>query len=260
MNPYNQRGRFTNYAMNAAAAAGGAAARVATTQFNNWLHAPPPPPPQMVQPYNMVPLYQALPPPVNARRARGGGRGRGRGRGRRPRGGSRAGGQPSAGIQTRSGSSIVIRDTEIIGAIPAGAADKLSLTAQFNPSVSDMPRLAAHAKMYRRYRIKFMNIAYKSGSGTATDGNVALGIEVGPLDPVIKSQSDVLKLRPSFFVPAWKNASITVGKDIDLARFMLAGDSTADGVAFTLYVWSKAANPGVIQVSYEVEFSHPHPF
>lgn len=130
----------------------------------------------------------------------------------------------------------------------------------FNPSVDGMPRLAAFEKMYHRYRIKYFNIAFKSGSGTAVSGNICVGVNVGPALENIKDGSDVMKCRPSFYTPAWKNESLTVGGDIDLSRYMLCGDTSADGVAFTLYLYASADALGMLQVSYEVEFSHPRPF
>lgn len=240
--------------MNAAAAAGGAAARVAAQQFNNWLTGPPPAPA-----FNMGPMYNALPTPSNPKgRGRGGRRGRGRGRG--PQAAARPRRQPTSVTNTSSGSVIVVRDTEVIGSPPAMTDKALSWVLEFNPSIDSIPRLAAHEKMYRRYRIKYINISFRSGSGTATAGNMAVGVMVGPKDTSIISTDHVLKLRPSFYVPAWKNDSLTLGRDIDLSRFMLCGDTSADGIAFTLYVGASAANLGMIQVSYEVEFSHPRPF
>lgn len=87
-----------------------------------------------------------------------------------------------------------------------------------------------------------------------------MGVCVGPALTSIKTQEDVMKLRPSFYVPAWKNDSLALGSDIDLSRFMLCDDNTADGVAFTLYVIASSADLGLLQVSYEVEFSQPRPF
>lgn len=226
-----------------AAAVGGAAARAAVDRFGNWLASPSPA-------YNMQAMRQALPGP-SQRTTRGRARGRGRrGRGRR----GRQGGQPSQGINTRASTSIVVRDTEVIGA-PTGAIQQIV----FNPGCEGTPRLTAFEKMYRRYRMKYCNIAFKSGSGTATAGNVAIGVAVGPPLSVVKSKDLILKLKPSFYVPAWKNESLTLGADIDLSRFMLCGDTSADGVAFTLYVFGQQ-DAGMIQVSYEVEFSHPIPF
>lgn len=105
-----------------------------------------------------------------------------------------------------------------------------------------------------------MNISYKPGVGTATDNNIAIGIAVGPKITSVTDQSTVTKLRPMAYGPGWKAFSLTVGRDIDLSRYMLSGDATADGVAFTLYAYASAASIGLIQVSYKVELSHPIPF
>lgn len=214
-----------------------------------WLNTPAVPVAQGV--FDMNRMAMALP---SNPRGRGRGGGRRRGRGRRPQAAQRPGGQPSSGIPTRSGAVVIVRDTEIINSITGSLQ-----TYSFNPGNNSLPRLAAHAKMYHRYRIKYMNIAFKSGSGTATDGNVAVGVCVGTVLTQVKQQADVMKLKPSFYVPAWKNDSLTVGRDIDINRFMICGDNSLDGVAFTLYVLG-TANVGMLQVSYEVEFSHPNPF
>lgn len=191
--------------------------------------------------------------PRAPRRGRGRG-GRGRGRGQRPQAASRAGGQPASGISTRSGSTVIVQDTEILGS----TTGRLQ-TFTFNPSADGLVRLKAQEKMYGRYRILYMNIAYKSGSATNVTGNVAVGVLVGTVNSNVLDQSAILKLKPSFYVPAWKNESLTVGASIDSQRSMISGDTTLDGVSFTLYVYGNQ-NIGMIQVSYKVEFSFPHPF
>lgn len=231
-----------NAAMNLAAAAGGTAARVAFDRLASWMTQPNQPTAQRGF-YNMSPMRNAL-PPSNPR---------GRG-GRRKRGGRTQGSQPRAGVSTSGSSSIVVRDTEVFTLVEA----KLMVLA-FNPSADVLPRLHAHEKMYTRYRIKYMNIAYKSGSGTSTVGNVSVAVQVGPKNTQVTT-ANILSLKPSFFVPAWKNDALTLGKDIDSSRYMICGDTTSDGVSFCLYVSPSAANLGVIQVSYEVEFAFPRPF
>lgn len=237
-----------NVALNLAAAAGGAAARVATDtvtrRISNWMRNEP------QSPYNMGQMRQAL-PQVGPTRGRGRGR---RGRGRRGRAG-RQGGQPAQGTQTRGQGMSVARDTEVLVSVAEGLK-----TYVFNPSPEELVRLKAMEAMYTRYRVRYVNVSYKSGSGTATAGNVAVGIAAGPAIEAVKTATDVLKLRPSFYVPAWKNESLSIGADIDLGRYMLCGNTSADGVAFTLYVYSTAANLGLIQVSYNVEFTQPKPF
>lgn len=229
--------------MNLAAAAGGTAARVAADRIVRWWESPAPRAPVS---YNMAQMASAL--PSNARA-----RGRGR-RGRRGGGRGRQGGQPSQGVRTRGGSDIVVRDTEIIGPVKKG----LTVYA-FNPGTDGMVRLSAHEKMYGRYRTRYMNISYKSGSGTATAGNVWVGVLIGAKNDSVTAGS-VGRLRPSFYVPAWKNESLTLGRDIDMSRWMKCGDVTDDGTTFCLYVDSTADALGVLQCSYEVEFQQPRPF
>lgn len=248
LNPYNPRAGRVNPFLTLAAAAGGSAARAAVDRAANWLVSP-------RQPYNMQAMVQALPRPSNANARGRGQRGRGRGRGRRPQVVNRPGGQPSAGTQTRSGANIILQDTEILGAVKAGS---LAVYA-FNPAPKELTRLYTHSKMYRRYKIFYMNISYKPGVGTATDNNIAMGIAVGPRIASVKDQDTVVKLRPMAYCPGWKAFNLTVGSDIDLSRYMLCGDETADGIAFCLYVFGTAQS-GLIQISYKVELSHPIPF
>lgn len=256
--PLNRRGAYSwanSPWLHAAAAVGGAAANravnAALNRAERWWSGGQP------NYYNFADMSAAL-PPVNMGRG-GGRRGRGRGRGGRGRGRGRGGraprsGQPNAGISSPQGSEIVIRDTEVIGQT-TGALQIF----QFNPSIDELPRLAAYEKMYQRYKIQYMNVAYISGSATNVTGNVALGIAPGPKRSDIKTSGDIMKLRPSFYVPAWKNDSISVGRLIDSSRFMFCGNNTEDGVSFTLYVFG-TKDIGMIQVSYGVRFAYPHPF
>lgn len=235
--------------MNLAAAAGGAAARVAVDRAVNYLTQPArPTPPRRSRPISMQSVAAALPVTPVAR-----GRARGR-RGRRGRGYSRPGGQPSSGITSPSGSMIVIRDTEVIGALTG----KLQVYT-FNPACDGTPRLKAFESMYQRYRFKFVNISFKSGSATNVAGNIAMGIAPGTTIKEVVDQSTIMKLKPSFYSPIWKNETINVGKNIDSQKYMYCGDASADGVSFTLYVYGTAGG-GMIQVSYEVEFAYPKPF
>nr|QTJ63635.1 hypothetical protein [Hymenopteran tombus-related virus] len=238
LNPYRGRGRGTNAALNIAAAAGGMAARVATDRLINWFSTP-------SQTQRMV-----MPGPSNTQVVRGSrGRGRGRGRGGRRRG---ANSRPAV---THSGAKVVVRDTEVIGSVTSG-----TVSYMMNPSCTEMPRLAAYEKMYSRYKVNYFNISFKSTSGTAISGSVTVGVEIGTKDDNIKDAKAIQKLRPMFVVPAWKSDTIALGSEFTISRALVCGDKSNDGVAFTLYVSSTHADLGIIQVSYEVEFSFPRPF
>lgn len=234
-----------------AAAAGGAAANYAINRAANYLY-PQPPQPQPVSAFNMQPVAAALPayPPRRGRNRRG--RGQNRGRGRRPQ--AARSGQPSSGISTASGSTIIVQDTEVLGAL-SGTLQVF----EFNPSVDAAVRLASHEKMYSRYRILYFNIAYKSGSATNVAGNYAFGIAPGPKIAVVNDQDAVMKLRPSVYGPVWKNSNITVGRIIDSQKFMYCGKNNEDGISFTLYAFGDKGK-GMLQISYKVEFAYPHPF
>lgn len=237
--------------MNLAAAAGGAAARVAVDRVTNYLAGPSRSRPARrvnTRVFQMTPIMNALPVTPVAR-----GRGARR-RLRRGRGAGRPGGQPPSGISSPSGSSIVIRDTEVIGALNG----KLQVFS-FNPGVDATPRLKQFEAMYQRYRFKFVNISFKSGSATNVSGNIAMGIAPGPPISAVKDQDTIMKLKPAFYCPIWKNDTINVGRNIDSQKFMYCGDTSADGVSFTLYVMGLTGG-GMIQVSYEVEFAYPKPF
>lgn len=236
--------------MNLAAAAGGALARAGVDYLGNRIQqAYRPPPIQQPSPYYFNQMAAALP------RARGRGRGRGRrGRGR-GRGQARSVGQPNSGIGTTGSGHITIVDTEVLGAPPT------TLTAyQFTPSHSSLPRLSAHAKMYERYKINYFNISFRSGSSTNVAGNISIGVSPGPKLAAVVDQATILKLKPSFYVPAWKNESLSIGKSIDTQKFMHVGRDDEDGISFTLYVKASAANLGMLQVSYSVQFAYPVPF
>lgn len=189
------------------------------------------------------------------------GRGRGRGnRGRRGRG-RRGGGRSVPGLNagmrmgSTSGSVLKIVDSEVLGNVPN------TLTAyEFNPGVDGTPRLKQFELVFERYRVLYFNIAYISGSAMNVAGQVEFGVLPGPKEDVVKTADDILRLRPSFFVPAWKSETITLSGLIDSSRFMHCGATGDTGVAFTLYAIASAQNLGKIKVSYAVEFAYPRPF
>lgn len=244
--------------MHLAAAAGGAASRAGlnylANRAYNYAFAPVP---RTQAPFpTMVPLQQALPVYAPQRRGRSGrGRGRGRGAARGRRAQARSIGQPNSGIGTRAAGKIVVVDTEVLG-----SPLKTFTYYQFSPSNAALPRLDAHAKMYERYKINYFNISYKSGSSTNVPGNIAIGVSPGPRIAAVTSQDTILKLKPSFYIPAWRNEALSVGGLIDSQRFMHVGKDGEDGISFTLYVQASADNLGKLQVSYSVQFAYPVPF
>lgn len=149
---------------------------------------------------------------------------------------------------------LTITDSEFLLAL-----DGKLQTYQFNPANDSMPRLAQFSKMYERYRILRMNIAYKSGSSTNTAGNIAFGVLTGTKQATITGQDTIMKLRPNVYVPIWKNASLTVPPSIDSSRYMHCDGLDDTSIAFTLYV-NGTAKGGMIQVSYSVQFAYPRPF
>lgn len=248
LNPYYGRGRGWGSWAGPALMTAGALARGALQAYSRRpIFVQPPPVQQVVQPSPVA-------PPVMVRgRGRPRGRGRGRGRGVRAR--------RFAGPDTRGSGLLTYRDTELFPVANGFTS------YQFNPAADGMPRLKQQELMYSRYVIKYMNITYKPGTSAMTPGNVTFGISIGPKQTAIKDKASILTIRPAQSVPVWKSSTITVGKNIDTSRYMLAGDNTVDGVAFTLYVFAvegddptKTAPTGLIQVSYEVEFSFPRPF
>lgn len=238
-----------NVAMNLAAAAGGAAARVAVDRFSNWMgqvgSTPTAPGPSRVA----APSFPSNAQVARGRARRGRGRGRGKGRGQ-----GRQGNQPAQGAAARSGASITVRDTETF------TIKKGTTAYQFNPSPDDLVRLKAFEKMYDRFRVSYVNVSFKSTSGTAVAGSVAIGVAAGPRIAEVKDRDSVMKLRPMFVVPAWKSDTLSLGKQVDSQKWMYCGDTTRDGVSFTLYVDSTDDSLGVVQVSYLVEFDFPKPF
>lgn len=238
--------------MNVAAAAGGAAARQGINYLTNRLNTAAPI--QNVQPsssFNMAPMVAAL--PRRGRRWRSRGRGRGAARGGRAQ--ARSAGQPNSGISTIGGGRVTVIDTEFL-VTPTKALQAF----QFMPHVAELPRLTAHANMHERYRINYFNISYKSGSSTATKGNVAIALSPGVKNAKVTDMDTVLKIRPSMFLPAWKNETLNVGRLIDSQRFMHVGKNDLDGVSFTLYIIASDVDLGKIQCSYSIEFAYPVPF
>lgn len=212
------------------------AARVAVDRLGQYLSAPtkrqaPLPP------YNMQRMRAALPPPTSNANARG------------PRRRRRS--APPI-PRTVGGASIVVADTEYLGMVPKDLTHYLC-----NPAPTALPRLDRMSKMYHRFRIISFKVAYKPGVGTATAGNVSAGICIGPAVAAITLQDHINKLNPSFFTPGWKAATFTVPPNSDPARYMVSGDTSVNGVSFTLYAMASAESLGQLVVTYRVEFSHP---
>lgn len=164
------------------------------------------------------------------------------------------------------GSSLLIRDTEILGS----PASNVMYAVPFCPgAISDAgttptlqaSRLNAEALKYNKFRIKYVNIAYKAVCTTYQAGSFALGIMAGPEDATIKDESTILKTRPFFVGAVWKSQSLSVGANISsqlMYKTNKKGDE--DAVPFTIYIHNSADRAtGYIEISYLVELMFPKP-
>lgn len=150
--------------------------------------------------------------------------------------------------------TIRVRDTEVVqhGDFTA------MMYAEFNPApAKGLSRLAKYAALFERYKIHRITIHYRSTSGTATEGSVTVGVGTGPKMTNIANSTQILALRPSFTVPAWKDDRIVLGNDIMQSRTMAVGGTDQTGVAFTLYAIASKKDPGQLFVEYDIEFSFP---
>lgn len=220
--------------LNLAAAAGGAAANVAINKVADMMRPTPPPRNARRQPQMTVAVPRNQP------------------RRRKQRASNSNNNGLSMARQITPGSSIRVVDTEYL-TVPSTTLNQM----QFNPAPPDLARLEQFSKMYHRFKINRITVHYEPGVGTATTGNISMGICVGPPLGNITTSAHIMKLTPSCFVPAWKSGSITVGRDIDIGRYMICGGTGDTSVACTLYTLASAANLGLFRVTYDVSFSYP---
>lgn len=228
------------------------AGRAAQRAFNYWMQQAPANPP--MPPINTFPGYrgpgQQQAPRAPPRKRRGGGsRSRGRGRGQRQQPQAM---QPARGVTTH-GSVVLYQDLEIKAVKASTSVQALT----FRPSGSGLSRLDNIGKLYKRWKLKFVNIAYKSVYSTTTDGVVTYGIMAGGKDGDINTEDKITKLRPMERHAVWKSTTISVGPDIQSSPYLYTDKDDVDGVAFTVYLYS--TKDSTLQFSYMVELSFPHP-
>lgn len=161
--------------------------------------------------------------------------------------------------QSSAGGLTDIRDSEVIATL-SGALQVFN----FSPSAGKdaTPRLFARAQMFERYRFVSFRAEYCPGVGTATAGNVAIGIAPGKTIAAVVDQATILKLKPSNYTPTWKATSVQLGRLIDAQRFMHVNTEKStddDEVSFTLYLFGTKGG-GMIRISYHVQLAYPVPF
>lgn len=171
---------------------------------------------------------------------------------RRRRRGRRGNGR-TANLGAVGSSNITISDAEIVDLPDTG------VTIQMNCSALELPRLAAHGKMYERYRILSLGVDYIPLSGVATEGNIRVAIVPGPKRDSINDKT-VLKVQPLLMRPGWKAGSLQAGRNLDSQKFMHVGKTDEEGVAATIYAYASKASLGTLRVRYTVQFSFPIPF
>lgn len=154
---------------------------------------------------------------------------------------------------------IRIHDFELV-AITAGAVK----VVKFNPSGSatDFPRLGAQAKLYSRYKIHSVSIAWVSQAATTNAAKIAFGVHAGKSNSSIageKSQSKIIKLNPMRAIPIWKSEGFTLGANIQSQTWLYTGsDDDDDFVAFTFYAYSDG-DAGYFKFTYDISLAYPLP-
>lgn len=168
--------------------------------------------------------------------------------------------------RTAGASHLLVQDTEILGSPAAGQF----YTVPFCPgAISDAgstptlsaSRLNAEAAKYNKFRLRYVNIAFKSTAATVQTGTIAVGIMAGKEDKSIKDETTILKTRPFFVGPAWKSQSLSVGANVQSQlMFKTSTKGDDDAVPFTIYINNGADKTvGYIEVSYLVELHFPKP-
>lgn len=189
-----------------------------------------------------------------AQRGPGRGRRRGRGRGNAAPRTRQAAQLPTSGGRDSMG--LRLRNTEILAT--EGKFERLL----FSPGITKLPLLDAQAKTFTRYELHSCSIAWKSTAATTDQGQVMFGIAPGNALDDVKSETDILRLRPFRVHAVWRSDNITVGKQImSLDHMFCCTDATkADDfkVAFTVYA-KGVTGKGYWQITYDVTMSHPNP-
>nr|QQP18789.1 hypothetical protein 2 [Soybean thrips tombus-like virus 4] len=250
LNPYTGRGRGWRQWVSPALQVGGA---VAGQIYRDYMSRPVivQQPPQTYQQPQVVYVQPQQQSAGRSRPRRGRGRGRGQGRARVPR--------PTAPIGTQGSGVVTVVDTEMFA--PIGFVTGVINVMQFNPGHSKLPRLNRQAGMYERYRVVYVTVKFVPAVATTTTGSLYFSICPGPSQTAVKTADDILKLRPSRCVAVWQSATINMGQAIDTQRYMVCGDTSVDGTAFTLYYqYGNTAAGGHFQVSYKIEFAYPKVF
>lgn len=161
--------------------------------------------------------------------------------------------QPRSGVgASRAGDTLV--NSEVI---PVLEANKLQ-TFKFNPGNTGLPILDSLADRFTRFRINYVNIAYCATDSTTNSGEVVYGIAAGPINTEIKDKASIMACRPMHTQATWKSSSMSVGSGIMPSSWLYTNDTTRDGVAFVLYIFSDKKS-GSFKISYSVRFDYPNP-
>lgn len=160
--------------------------------------------------------------------------------------------QPARGMGVgRAGDKVI--NTEAL------AVKKDTLTVvQFTPGKTGLPILDTMGNRFTRFRVNYVNIAYLATDATTASSVITWGIAPGPKLPDIKTEADILVLRPFKKHATWKSENISVGKGIMPSQFLYTNDTTRDGVAFCLY-YKSGSDTGVLKISYSIQFDYPNP-
>lgn len=148
-----------------------------------------------------------------------------------------------------------IKDTEIFSLTKA--SDVLRLP--FCPGKTTLPRLDNEAAKFGRWSLVRVIITYQPTASLADKGAITYGILPGPPSDKIKSEGDIMKLRPFQKHALWKSSSLTVTNTIMIQKHMYTNANSEDAVGFTIYISTADNALGILKLNYEVVLNYPKP-
>lgn len=165
------------------------------------------------------------------------------------------------GASQSSTVSIVMTDCEVIEILPEAFT-----YYSFNPNplkkgttATGCPRLANISKMYTKYRINSVRVKYRSTCSTTQTGMVVVAVHSGTANSAVKTATDALQVKPHLTLSPWEDGVLTIPNSVMAQRQLYSGDTTRDGVAFTVYA-SGPKDSGYLEVEYSVTLFDPIPF
>lgn len=172
-------------------------------------------------------------------------------------------------MRTNGAGSIIVRGQDLVSTAGTTISNNEIITIiPANPNYHTGTKLAAHANLYSTFIPRKLSILYRPGSGTGTNGQIAIGSVWSNLSLGSAGLEQFLYSSPGGYMgPVYQPARVKIplGANLTQKAYTCAAEMSTSGNPFNVIIAIPqnpeplTTSPGSIVIEYEYEFRNPCP-